>query len=106
MERDDVVPGGYDQEERFFHEKDQELLRKKRDQLDAARRAQEAEARKHAHWMKCPKCGADLEEIESDGIMVDKCTGCQGVFFDKGEVELMLEVHKGGMLSGLRKLFG
>jgi Zn-finger nucleic acid-binding protein len=55
--------------------------------------------------MKCPKCGAGLQEIEMDGIMVDKCGGCEGIFFDRGELELMIESHKGG-LGRLKKLFG
>ena len=39
-----------------------------------------------------------------DRIMVDKCPGCGGIFFDKGELELMIEHHKGGGM--LRKLIG
>ena len=106
MEREDVKPSGYHDEDRYFHQKELDLLKKKRAQLDAARKVTEDEARKQAHWMKCPKCGADLQEIEMDRIKVDKCTECQGIFFDKGEVELMIEVQKGGMFKGLRKLFG
>ncbi len=104
MAREEVVPSGYDEEERYFHEQDVELIKKKRDELDAARQQQEREARKLAHWMKCPKCGADLQEIEMDQVRVDKCPDCQGIFFDKGELELVIEGHKGGFLPRLRKL--
>ncbi len=105
MTPEDVVPFGYDEEERFFHEKDVALLKKKREELNAARRDREDEAAKAEHWMKCPKCGAGLQEIEMDGIMVDKCGGCEGIFLDRGELELMIESHKGG-LHRLKKLFG
>ncbi len=71
MEPKDVVPSGYDEEGRYFHQQEMELLRKKREELDVSRRDRESEARKQTHWMKCPKCGADLEEIEMDRIMVD-----------------------------------
>ena len=104
MTPEEVMPSGYDEQERFFHEKDVALLKKKREELDAARRGREQQAAKAEHWMKCPKCGADLEEIEMDRIMVDRCTGCAGIFFDKGEVELLLDTKKA--FRGLRKLLG
>ena len=104
MTPEDVIPSGYDEEERHFHEQDIALLKKKREELNAARRDREQEAAKAQHWMKCPKCGRDLQEIEMDGIMVDKCGGCEGIFFDRGELELMIESK--GALHRLRKLFG
>ena len=108
MPPEEVLPKGYDEEERYFHEQEVETLKKlktQRTELDAARREQEKQERKAAHWMKCPKCGADLEEIEMDSIMVDRCTGCEGIFFDKGELELLIEAHKGSIAARLRKLF-
>ena len=104
MPPEEIMPG-YDEEQRYFHERDLELLKKKRQELDAARKTAESKARRHEHWMKCPKCGADMQEIEMDGILVDKCGGCEGIYFDRGELELMIEAHKGG-LSRLKKLFG
>ena len=93
---------GYNDEERYFHEREVEALKKKRAELDATRQQREQEASKNSHWMKCPKCGSDLEEVEMDQIMVDKCAGCGGVFFDHGEIELMLKAHK-GIMPSLRK---
>ena len=100
-----IPPKGYDEEERYFHERDAELLKKKRIELNASRKAQEQDAHKNQHWMKCPKCGADLEEIEMDHIMVDKCPGCGGIFFDKGELELMLKAHR-GLVPRIMDMFG
>jgi hypothetical protein len=108
MTPEDVPPRGYDEEERYFHERERETLEKlkqKRAELDAARKETQTQVGKGPHWMKCPKCGSDLKEIEMDRILVDKCTGCEGIFFDKGELELMLEAHKGSLASRLRKLF-
>ena len=102
MSKEDVVPPGYDEEERYFYQREMEMLKKKREELDAAREQREQEASKQRHWMKCPKCGADLEEIEMDGVMVDNCPGCGGSFFDKGEIELMIKAHK-GIMPSLRK---
>ena len=106
MVAEGIESSGYSEEERYFHEKERELLKKKRQDLDAARAQQKSAATKHAHWMKCPKCGEEMEEIKMESIMVDKCTGCEGVYFDSGELELLIEDRKGGFVSSLRKLFG
>jgi PAT family beta-lactamase induction signal transducer AmpG len=39
--------------------------------------------------MRCPKCRADMEQIEHDGIEVDRCSRCGGIWFDAGEAELL-----------------
>ncbi|MBI3805298.1 MAG: zf-TFIIB domain-containing protein [Nitrospirae bacterium] len=102
----DVRKLGYSQEEEYFYRKNKELIENSRKERDAERAAQEARARKQAHWMKCPKCGSDLQEIEHLGIKVDRCSGCSGIFFDKGELETLLQTHEpNGFLGGLRKIF-
>ena len=35
--------------------------------------------------MNCPKCLAELEAIEFNGIEIDRCTGCHGIWFDHRE---------------------
>ena len=99
---------GYDKEEEYFHRQNRELLARKRAELDAARERQKVEALKEQHWMRCPKCGHSMEEVERSGIKVDRCTHCGGTFFDAGELELLLESEASspGMLGGLKKLFG
>jgi len=45
-----------------------------------------------AFWsgaMRCPKCRADMEVIEFDGTEIDRCTICNGIWFDAGEIEVM-----------------
>ena len=37
--------------------------------------------------MKCPKCGHDMKEEELEGVSVDRCTHCEGIYFDAGELE-------------------
>jgi Zn-finger nucleic acid-binding protein len=56
--------------------------------------------------MKCPKCGADMREIERQGIKVDQCGSCGGIYFDRGELELLLDAREQkGFLGGLKTLF-
>ncbi len=37
--------------------------------------------------MRCPKCRADMEPVEYEGTEVDRCTICQGIWFDAGEID-------------------
>lgn len=45
-----------------------------------------------AFWsgaMRCPKCRADMEQIDYEGTEIDRCTICNGIWFDAGEIEIM-----------------
>ena len=35
--------------------------------------------------MLCPKCKSDMETLEYEGVEVDRCTNCKGIWFDVGE---------------------
>jgi PAT family beta-lactamase induction signal transducer AmpG len=37
--------------------------------------------------MRCPKCRSDMELLEIEGVEIDRCTSCHGLWFDAGEVE-------------------
>jgi Zn-finger nucleic acid-binding protein len=41
--------------------------------------------------MICPTCRAVMIVVEQDKIELDYCTQCSGVWFDSGELELMLD---------------
>jgi hypothetical protein len=38
----------------------------------------------------CPKCGAPMRAYERNGITVDQCTECRGIFLDRGELEHLM----------------
>lgn len=46
--------------------------------------------------MKCPACGSLLIVVEHEGIELDHCPECSGVWFDSGELELLLETMRLG----------
>ena len=79
-----------DKEEEFI--KREELQRLKRLRRQAARETAEKEqARlKEQHWMRCPKCGMELAEVEYSSVVVDACFACGGMFLDQGEMEKIL----------------
>jgi uncharacterized protein with PIN domain len=57
---------------------------------------------KELHFMRCPKCGMELIEIDYKNIKVDKCSECEGIWLDAGELEAVAKLEK----TGLDKLFG
>ena len=64
--------------------------------------AEEKEKLRRLHHMKCPKCGMDLIEVDYQSIKVDKCSGCEGVWLDPGELEAVASLET----SLLGRIFG
>ena len=56
--------------------------------------AKEKERLKNLHHMKYPKCGMNLVEIEYRSIKVDRCSACEGVWLDKGELKAVADLDK------------
>ena len=40
--------------------------------------------------LSCPKCGSDMRSYERNRVLVDQCTGCGGLFLDRGELEKLV----------------
>ena len=96
-----------EKEEEFFKRQELEKLRKLREEAAKKMREEERQRLKDLHWMRCPKCGMELQEVEFQGVMVDTCLECGGTFFDEGEVMKILSVGDAGFLKRLRGvLFG
>ena len=51
--------------------------------------------------MKCPVCKVATTVIEHDKIELDYCSICHGIWFDRGELELLLDTFSGGTTSSL-----
>jgi uncharacterized protein len=41
--------------------------------------------------MQCPVCHIDLHMTERQGIEIDYCPQCRGVWLDRGELDKMIE---------------
>ena len=41
--------------------------------------------------MKCPKCQTDLMISDRQGIEIDFCPQCRGVWLDRGELDKIIE---------------
>ena len=41
--------------------------------------------------MRCPRCETRaLEELDREGLTIDRCPGCRGVWLDRGELEKLI----------------
>ncbi|MGE5217484.1 MAG: zf-TFIIB domain-containing protein [Chloroflexota bacterium] len=83
------------QEDEYFVKKERELLAK----LKAKQQAEAKEATKKASFMKCPKCGEDLKERSFQKILIDQCSGCNGIWLDAGELEQVADKDSGSWLG-------
>ena len=106
MAERDLKEQALTKEEEYFYNVNKELIERKRKSLDEQRAEQRKKELMAQHWMCCPKCGHKMKEMEILGIIADKCGNCSGIYFDKGELELLLESkEQKGFLRGLKQLF-
>ncbi|HIV57557.1 MAG TPA: zf-TFIIB domain-containing protein [Candidatus Stackebrandtia faecavium] len=43
--------------------------------------------------MSCPKCRGMMRQFERNGVTVDQCTECRGIFLDRGELEHLMDAE-------------
>mgnify|MGYP000495320366 CR=1 FL=1 len=44
----------------------------------------------HGTLLKCPACPGTLAPCEVDGVVVDTCDGCGGIWFDRDELDKLV----------------
>lgn len=103
MDKETVDRLGYDLEGLYFERVNRELLQKLREKLDRERLAAAIKNATTVHWMRCPKCGSALEELAIQSLKLDRCSSCQGVFFDAGELAILLQTDDESFVADLRK---
>lgn len=100
-------------EDEWFKRNEQQLLesaRKAREQREKERASKEQAEERHRlkalHHMKCPKCGHDLKEESVEDVLVDRCTFCEGLYLDAGELDKLLLLKADEERGLLRRLIG
>ena len=90
-----------EKEEEYFAR--MEFERKKLQEAEKQKMLADSEKKRlqELHFMKCPKCGMELVEINYKNIKIDRCSECEGVWLDAGELESISKFEG----SGLEKLF-
>ncbi len=43
--------------------------------------------------LTCPKCGGAMRTYERNGVTVDQCSECRGLFLDRGELERLMDAE-------------
>lgn len=74
-------------ENEYFRRKEQELIENLR-----AKRAEKEKA--EASVIDCPKCDGKLVELAFEGVQIDRCNKCNGIWLDAGELELLIVKHE------------
>ena len=90
-----------EKEEEYFARKEFEGKRKIEQEKHRKLNEEEKKRLKELHYMRCPKCGTELIEIDYKGIMIDECSECEGIWLDAGELLAVSKIEK----TGLDKFF-
>ena len=54
--------------------------------------------------MLCPVCDDEMLILELDGVEIDCCDECRGIWLDEGELELLADVNQESELPFLKAL--
>jgi hypothetical protein len=93
----------------WFRQHEAEMMEEaRRRRLEANRARQDAasEADRAEHRGRCPKCGDRMTGDLIEEIAVERCPSCEGMFFDRGELETLLLRHDGHRRGFFRRLLG
>ncbi|MCB0278814.1 MAG: zf-TFIIB domain-containing protein [Calditrichaeota bacterium] len=81
-------------EEEYFKREEFERKQKREAEKSEKLATEEKKRLKDLHYMRCPKCGMELIEIDYKGLNVDKCSNCSGIWLDAGELEMVSKFEK------------
>ena len=42
----------------------------------------------------CPKCQGAMRSYERNGVTIDQCQECRGIFLDRGELERLIDTEE------------
>ena len=93
-------------EEDYFRKLDQEAKAKLKAKLDAQNAEADRAARKDLHFLKCGKCGSDMETQVFRGIEIEICGSCGAVLLDPGELEQLAGSDHTALFSSFFSMFG
>jgi hypothetical protein len=83
-----------EREDEYFVRIEQELKKQTEERKKKDASKEEREKLRELHFMKCPKCGIDLIEIDFKGMKIDECSDCRGMWLDAGEFDALAKIEK------------
>jgi uncharacterized protein with PIN domain len=81
-------------EEEYFTRLELERKRKIEEEKQKRHAEEEKNTLKELHYMRCPKCGMELSEIDHKSVKIDKCHTCNGIWLDAGELETISKLEQ------------
>lgn len=78
-------------EEEYFRKQNQEAMEKLRAKMAIAEQAKAA----GTSSMNCPRCDGSLKTNSFEGVDIDTCEKCGGVWLDSGELEQLTKRESG-----------
>ncbi|HEY0407567.1 MAG TPA: zf-TFIIB domain-containing protein [Pyrinomonadaceae bacterium] len=86
-------------EEEYFRRKERETIEKLRAKMTAEEQARVAAAAA----LQCPKCAGALQPVMFEGVEIDACDKCGGVWLDANELAAVTKRDESGWFG---RLFG
>ena len=43
--------------------------------------------------LSCPKCATSMRSYERNGVTIEQCVECRGVFLDRGELDHLIDAE-------------
>ncbi len=93
------------EENKYFEKLEAEKKARMAAELKSRKEAEALAARKQLHWLKCGKCGADMDTVIFRGVEIEICPDCGAVLLDQGELEQLAGKDQSGVFSHLKGLF-
>jgi uncharacterized protein len=84
-------------EDEYFARREFERKRKIEEEKQQKLAEEEKKRLKELHFMRCPKCGMELIEIDYKGVKVDECSHCLGIWLDAGELSTVSKLEEGAL---------
>ena len=88
------MPKGKDFEADYFLREDSDKKHKLSEERKRRQKKEHDEELKALHYMKCPKCGHDLENKRMTYIDVDQCTSCGVIVLDPEDIDRFIAEEK------------
>ena len=94
-----------DQENSYFTTLEIEKMKALRRKLEAEADEKSKAELKALHYLKCGKCGHDMDTVPFRGIEIEVCTNCKAVLLDPGELQELVGEDQSGVISTLSEFF-
>lgn len=80
------------QEDEYFYHRERELIENTKKALEEKRELQKEKFDHPGKYLKCPTCKTTLTELNFNGVKADRCSRCEGVYFDEAAFSMLAKM--------------